>query len=235
MTTAGLEPLTAGAAVETGVATGVGGGARFTRMPATAALASTVLALAGYGIVQQALRSGANDPQVALAQDARVALDAGAPASAVVPSQSIDLHRSLAPWVAVYDGSRKLLASSAMGVDVYPTSVFNAVGPGERDQVTWQPDASTRQATVVVRWSGGWVVAGLALLGSAFFVVRIRHRAEEDEPDDEDEATGPTEAPAEARPIRKLDPALVVPQRLCHQEIAPLQPPLGTVCQLCQT
>lgn len=128
-----------------------------------AALASTVLALAGYGIVQQALRSGANDPQVALAQDARVALDAGAPASAVVPSQSIDLHRSLAPWVAVYDGSRKLLASSAMGVDVYPTSVFNAVGPGERDQVTWQPDASTRQATVVVRWSGGWVVAGRSL------------------------------------------------------------------------
>ncbi|GAA0568930.1 hypothetical protein GCM10010172_61580 [Paractinoplanes ferrugineus] len=36
---------------------------------------------------------------------------------------------------------------------------------------------------------GGWVVAGLALLGSAILVVRSRHRAgDDDEPDDEDES-----------------------------------------------
>lgn len=128
-----------------------------------AAFASTVLALAGYGLVQHSLRSGANDPQAALAQDARFALDAGTPAAAVVPEQTVDIHRSLAPWVAVYDGSRKLVASSADGLDAFPTSVFDSVPAGGRDVVTWQPDTSTRQAAVVERWAHGWVVAGRSL------------------------------------------------------------------------
>jgi hypothetical protein len=52
---------------------------------------------------------------------------------------------------------------------------------------------------------GGWVVAGLVLLGGAIYFVRNRHRAnEDDEPDEEDEsarsvAEVPVEEPAEAK------------------------------------
>jgi hypothetical protein len=128
------------------------------------ALAATVLAFGtGYGLTQQALRDGANDPQTAMALDAVAALDSGAGASSVVAASQVDLSHSLAPWVAVYDSSRHLLASSASDVDSFPTSVFDSVPAGGRDNVTWQPDPSVRQATVVVRWSHGWVVAGRSL------------------------------------------------------------------------
>ena len=44
----------------------------------------------------------------------------------------------------------------------------------------------------------GWVIAGLALLGGAVTMLRNRHRAEDDEPDDEDETGAEPVAAAEA-------------------------------------
>ncbi|GIF25852.1 hypothetical protein Ate02nite_85820 [Paractinoplanes tereljensis] len=44
---------------------------------------------------------------------------------------------------------------------------------------------------------GGWVIAGLALLGGAIYFIRNRHRAEDDEPEDEDDSPAKAEKVAE--------------------------------------
>jgi hypothetical protein len=132
-------------------------------------LAVGVTAIVGvaFGIGQQILRQGANDPQVQLAEDAAARLQAGAGTVDVVPSGETDIATSLAPWLLVYGADRKLVAGSARldgGAADYPTSVFdNAPAGGSRDEVTWQPRAGVRAATVVVGFKGGWVVAGRSL------------------------------------------------------------------------
>src|SRR5450759_5247636 len=67
------------------------------------AVLATLLAGLVYGVAQQGLRSGANDPQLRLAEDAARALDAGGDPSAVVGQGMVDVAASLAPFVVVYD------------------------------------------------------------------------------------------------------------------------------------
>src|SRR5690349_14534601 len=77
-------------------------------------LAGSVCVLAcgiGYVQVQQVLRSAANDPQVQIAEDAAAALDAGRTPLSVVSGPAVDIGRSLAPWIAVYDTAGAVLAS----------------------------------------------------------------------------------------------------------------------------
>jgi hypothetical protein len=131
------------------------------------AVAVTVLAGSAFTIGQQVLRQGANDPQVQIAEDAASRLQAGASPSDIVPGSDTDIATSLAPWLIVYGPDRKPLAGSAQldGKPAeYPTSVFdNAPAGGRRDEVTWQPRAGVRVASVVVGFKGGWVVAGRSL------------------------------------------------------------------------
>jgi hypothetical protein len=138
----------------------------FRRWFALAAVA-TVLAATAFTIGQQILRSGANDPQVQLAEDAAAELQAGVNPTDVLPSAHIDIASSLAPWMMVYGPDRRQLAGSARldgKVVEYPTSVFDsAPAGGRRDEVTWQPRSGVRAATVVVGFKGGWVVAGRSL------------------------------------------------------------------------
>jgi hypothetical protein len=131
------------------------------------AVAVTVLAVTAFGIGQQILRSGANDPQVQLAEDAAAHLEAGASPGDVIPSGETDIANSLAPWVIVYGPNRRPLAGSARldgKLAEYPASVFDNAPPGgRRNEVTWQPRAGVRAATVVVGFKGGWAVAGRSL------------------------------------------------------------------------
>jgi hypothetical protein len=57
-------------------------------------------------------------------------------------------------------------------------------------------------------WSiGGWVLAGLALAGMAVYLLRGRHRAnEEDEPDDEDEPAKATAGPSDSADSPEKEP-----------------------------
>ena len=131
------------------------------------AVAVTVLAGTVFTIGQQILRQGANDPQVQFAEEAAARLQSGARAGDVIPTGETDIGASLAPWVLVYGPDRRLIAGSAQldGRPVeYPTSVFdNAPAGGRRHEVTWQPRAGVRAATIVVGFKGGWVVAGRSL------------------------------------------------------------------------
>src|SRR5579859_7670446 len=76
-----------------------------------AALASAVSLLV-YVVAQQTWRTVANDPQIQLARDAAAALAAGGPAESVVPRETVDMARSLAPFVIVLDANGQVLAAS---------------------------------------------------------------------------------------------------------------------------
>src|SRR5438445_588354 len=72
----------------------------------------TVLAGLVYVTVQQNFRQGANDPQIQMAEDAAAQLQGGAQAQAVVGAGKVDISRSLAPFLIVYDATGQQLASS---------------------------------------------------------------------------------------------------------------------------
>jgi hypothetical protein len=143
----------------------------FLRLAAAIFLPLAVLATATCGLAyaetQQALRSGANDPQFQLAEDGAARLDAGADGATVVDSsRTIDLAASLAPFVIVFDTNGQVLASNATldgGPPAPPKGVLAAARPGTPNAVTWQPRDGVRIAAVVVAWKGGTVLAGRSL------------------------------------------------------------------------
>jgi hypothetical protein len=79
------------------------------------AVAVTLLAALLYGSVQQTYRTGADDPQVQLAQDGAARPAAGARPSSVAGSSdtsTVDIAAGLAPFVIVFDRSGTAVASS---------------------------------------------------------------------------------------------------------------------------
>jgi hypothetical protein len=129
-----------------------------------------VLATLGCGLVyvgvQQDLRSGANDPQLQLAEDAARALDAGAEPASIVGGTEVDVAQSLAPFVVVFDLAGHVLATDGQldGHDpVPPLGVLDAARAHSPNVLTWQPRPGVRVATAAVPWQGGTVLAGRSL------------------------------------------------------------------------
>jgi hypothetical protein len=119
-----------------------------------------------YASDQQNLRSGANDHQIQMATDAGSALDAGAAPLTLVTVSRIDVARSLAPFLAIFDSSGKVLATDGNldGHDpIPPAGVLTSAASNPPDIVTWQPGNGVRIAAVVVPWQGGTVLAGRSL------------------------------------------------------------------------
>ena len=122
-----------------------------------------------YAAVQQSLRQGANDPQIQLAEDAADALASGAPAASVVPESGVDIGKSLAPFVMVFDDQGNNLASSGLlhdQIPMLPDGVLDYAKQHGEDRVTWQPESGVRIAAVVVACGGpepGAVLAGRSL------------------------------------------------------------------------
>jgi hypothetical protein len=131
---------------------------------------ATGVALAFYAIPQHVLRSGLNDPQIQMANDLAVRLAQGvAPAQAVPAAQPIDMSRSLAPFVIIYDDQERPLASQAElngAVPAPPPGVFDYVREHGEERLSWQPvlgRGGVRIAAVVDRVGGphpGFVLAG---------------------------------------------------------------------------
>lgn len=134
-------------------------------------LAVAILGLGGliYLVEQQALRLGANEPQIALARDAAQALAGGAAPAAVLPDAQVDIAASLSPFVTVFDAAGRALATSGRLADqppALPAGVLGYVRQHGEDRVTWQPEPGVRVAAVVLRSSGpqpGFVLAGRSL------------------------------------------------------------------------
>ena len=120
-----------------------------------------------YAEVQQDLRSGANDPQYQMAEDAAAHLDAGAkPADLVDTAVTVDAATSLAPFTIIFDSAGRVLASDVTldgGQPVPPGGVLSSARPGSPNAVTWQPRQGVRIASVTAAWSGGTVLVGRSL------------------------------------------------------------------------
>jgi hypothetical protein len=148
---------------------------------------STVLGLALYSIPQQVLRQGANDPQIALAGDLAARLEQGVAPAEAVPAGSVDIARSLSPFVIAYDDQGQPLASQARLNGQTPTppkGVFDYVRQHGEERVSWQPmlgnQHGVRIAAVVQRVNGahpGFVLAGRNMREVEAREEQVRHMA----------------------------------------------------------
>ncbi len=135
------------------------------------AAVATVLSGSIYLAVQQNFRTNANDPQIQIAEDDAALLAAGNSPLIVVPTTLVDITKSLAPYVVVYDDHYKPVASSAQlngAAPSLPTGVFKeAAQSQDENRITWQPQTGVRSAIVVKYYTyagkSGYVMAGRSL------------------------------------------------------------------------
>jgi hypothetical protein len=137
---------------------------------------ATVLALALYAIPQQLLRNGANDPQIEMATNLAGYLERSGVAHGLLQGAltgtargTVDMSRSLSPFLIVYDEQGLALGSNAQlngQTPVPPGGVFDNVRRHGEERVTWQPAPGVRIAAVIEHVQGhqpGFVLAGRSL------------------------------------------------------------------------
>lgn len=118
------------------------------------AFVAIVLSGLSYAGTQQVLRQDANDPQVQLAEDVTAAMNAGATSTDIVPQTSVDMEKSLAPFVLIYDKDNKISGTDAViGTEKpnVPNSVLDAARSNGSNRVTWEPKAGVRSAIVAMK------------------------------------------------------------------------------------
>jgi hypothetical protein len=128
-----------------------------------------------YLIAQQSLRWSANDPQIQWAEDAAATLGEGGSLSGIAPDVKVDIARSLAPFLIVYDERGEVLASSGFlhkKPPVLPGGVLDYVKQHGEDRISWQPEPGVRIAAVVTGYNGEY--AGYVLAGRSLKEVEIR-------------------------------------------------------------
>jgi len=122
-----------------------------------------------YVSIQQVLRIGANDPQIQISQDFAAKLSQNQSTQDLIPQEKVDISKSLAPFVIVYDKNGNPLSSSALldgKTPLLPSGVFDYVKQKGEDRLTWQPKDGVRIAAVITGYNGksvGFVLAGRSL------------------------------------------------------------------------
>lgn len=127
------------------------------------AVVITAFCALAYATVQQAYRQGANDPQIQMARDAAYALEHGKTIEQVVPSDVVDMDRSLAPFLIVYNMDEQPVAASGLlngFKQTVPNGVLGYAREKGENRVTWQPQPGTRIAAIIVPFKDGYVLAG---------------------------------------------------------------------------
>lgn len=133
------------------------------------ALLTTAFCGLAYVTAQQMLRLGANDPQIQMAEDIANALEQGQPAASVTPANLVDLGRSLAPFVILFNNQGVQTASSAQlhgKSPALPGGVLDYVRRHGEDRLTWQPEPGVRIAAVITSYKGanpGFVLVGRSM------------------------------------------------------------------------
>jgi hypothetical protein len=142
-------------------------------------LAITITCLSGliYLSVQQNLRMNANDPQIQIAEDISSQLALGQNPKYFIPTAKIELTKSLATYIMVFDNNGKLIGSSVTldGKDpVVPSGIFTSTkkNPANETRFTWQPQSGVREAVVVTYYKGQ--TPGFVLIGRSIKEVEIR-------------------------------------------------------------
>ncbi|MGE5392421.1 MAG: hypothetical protein ACM3NH_01630 [Candidatus Saccharibacteria bacterium] len=122
-----------------------------------------------YAVVQQNYRMNANDPQIQIVQDVSDLLATGQDPQNAIPQSTVDVSRSLAPFIIVFDDKGTATGSSVtIGTDkpVPPAGVFDKARTKGENRFTWQPQKGVRIAAVLAHYEGskpGFVLVGRSL------------------------------------------------------------------------
>lgn len=125
--------------------------------------------LAMYATVQQVYRTAANDPQLQLARDISASVNTNNMVH-LLPDDTIEIDKSLATFVALYDKNGHAIGSTGMLDGKWPdlpNGVFTYANANKENDITWQPRPGVRMAMVVVsvpsEGSIGYVAVGRSL------------------------------------------------------------------------
>jgi len=127
------------------------------------AVVISAFCLLAYTTVQQALRQGLNDPQIQMAEDTAYSLNNGGTIDSLVTGTKVEMSRSLAPFIDIYDVNGKPKAGSGLlngQLPDYPKGALDTAKQNGDNRVTWQPNADVRIASAVVPYNAGFVMAG---------------------------------------------------------------------------
>lgn len=121
-----------------------------------------------YLSVQQVLRQSANDPQVQMAEDLGTFFEDGNDPKTYLPDtkKRIDISKSLAAFIMVFDESGLVVASSGQlqGQPPHlPDGVIEHVKQVGESRFTWEPLPGVRSAVVLKHYNGGIVLVGRSL------------------------------------------------------------------------
>ncbi|HSX16739.1 MAG TPA: hypothetical protein VLH86_01410 [Patescibacteria group bacterium] len=118
-----------------------------------------------YVAVQQALRLGANDPQISMVQDAAAALKQNRKPADLF-SGHVEMSYSMAPFVIVYDKLGNAVASNGYLDGKIPTIPFGVLQHTPEQgahAVTWEPKPGVRIASVSAQAGDYYAVGGRSL------------------------------------------------------------------------
>ncbi len=134
------------------------------------AIAVTTICLLIFATVQHSLRASAYDPQIGMAEDAAARLDTGIFPLLVLPENTVEITKSVSPYIIVFDAKGNYLASSATldgKPPTLPVGVFDHAKAKGEHRISWQPMPGVRSAVVIVPFKSssqeGYVVAGRSL------------------------------------------------------------------------
>ncbi len=129
------------------------------------------MSLSIYVVAQQTLRLEANDPQIAMVEDATLSLKSGTqPSDIITEGDPADIANTLDTYLIVYDDAGRPVAGDGRldgNLPTLPSGVFVSVRNNGKTRFTWQPKENVRSAVVIDHWqssgSGGFVMAGRSL------------------------------------------------------------------------
>ncbi len=120
-----------------------------------------------YLALQQHIRAEADQPQVAMAQDAVDQLTSGVTPAKVVAPPVYDITKTLSPFVIIYDSHYMPVAGNAIldgQLPIVPSGSLAYSATHDDNRVTWQPTDSIRIAAVIRSYTNqgkiGYVLAG---------------------------------------------------------------------------
>jgi hypothetical protein len=113
-----------------------------------------------YGVVQQDLRQGANDPQIQMAEDTAATMNTNGDID--LADDKVNIRTSLQTFIIVYDKQGNPVKSSAMlnQVPAVPSGVLAFAKKYGENRLTWQPEQGVRIAAVVVPYTNGYILVG---------------------------------------------------------------------------
>jgi hypothetical protein len=131
----------------------------------TSVIVATILFGTVYVVAQQLDRLSANDAPLRLASQVAAELREGQ-TTTLDAQPHVDLSRSLATFVVVEDAQGQSSDGSGFlkgSLVSLPTGVLASAAKSGRDDVTWQPAAGLRFATVTLKVGDQFVSAGQSL------------------------------------------------------------------------